>query len=65
LLCQEDREWAAREEEWVVPEKEWAVRVAAEAVVWEDQRRQVRVANASAQPADTGSPMGGGCRARR
>jgi len=65
LSCREDQVWAALEEVWVVPEKEWAVRAAAEEVAWEDPRRQGRVANASAQPAGTGSPMGGVCRARR
>jgi hypothetical protein len=65
LSCREDQVWAALEEVWVVPEKVWAVRGVAEAVAWEDLLRQGRVANASARPADTGSPMGGVCRARR
>lgn len=65
LSCRGDQVWAALEEGWVVPEKVWTVRVAAEEVVWEDPPRQDRVANVSVQPADTGSPMGGVCRAWR
>jgi len=59
LSCREDQVWAALEEVWVVPEKEWAVRVAPEAVAWEDQWRQVRVANASACMRTPGAPWAG------
>ena len=65
LSCRGGQVWAALEEVWAVPEKVWAVRVPAEVVAWEDPPRQGRVANASVQPAVTGSPTGGVCRARR